>query len=68
MAIAVSEIRSVAHLPLRLGLLRPLEVAAVLARLLPPPPNHVLSCGRGVEALVLASLDGHQALYQVRAR
>ena len=27
-----------------------------------------MSCGRGVEALVLAILDGHQALYKVGAR
>src|SRR5262249_40895095 len=34
----------------------------------PPHPAHVLSCGRGVEALVLAILDGHHALYKVGAR
>jgi transposase len=68
MAVAVSEIRSVAHLPLILGLLRKLEVAAVIDRLLPPHPDNVLSCGRGVEALVLAILDGHHALYKVGAR
>ena len=31
-------------------------------------PAHVLSCGRGVEALLLAMLDGHHALYKVGAR
>src|SRR3989442_373852 len=30
----------------------------------PPHPAHGLSCGRGVEALVRAMLDGHHALYQ----
>ena len=64
MAVGVSEIRPVAHLPLILGMLRQLEVAAVLDRLLPPQPDHVLSCGTGVEALVLALLDGHQVRYK----
>jgi transposase len=65
MAIPVQQIHSVAHLPLVLGGLRRLEVATVIDRLLPPHPAHVLSCGRGVEALVLAILDGHHALYKV---
>jgi hypothetical protein len=54
MAIAVSEIRPVAHLPLVLGLLRKLEVMAVIDTLCPPHPEDVVSCGMGVEALVLA--------------
>lgn len=33
-----------------------------------PNPAHVLSNGRGVEALVLAMLDGHHALYKVGRR
>ena len=33
-----------------------------------PIPAHVLSCGRGVEALVLAILDGDHALYKVGKR
>src|SRR5262249_46328171 len=37
-------------------------------RLIPPHPAHGLSCGRGVEALVLAILDGHHALYKVGKR
>ena len=37
-------------------------------RLIPPHPAHVLSCGRGVEALVLAILDGDHALYKVGRR
>jgi hypothetical protein len=68
MAIAVSEIRSVAHLPLVLGLLRKLEIAAVIDTVCPPHPANVVSCGRGVEALVLAILDGDQALYKVGQR
>jgi transposase len=68
MAIAVQQIHPVAHLPLVLGVLRCLEVAAVVDRLIPPHPAHVLSCGRGVEALVLAILDGDHALYKVGRR
>jgi len=43
-------------------------VATVIDRLIPPHPAHGLSCGRGVEALVLAVLDGHHALYKVGQR
>src|SRR5882724_7955440 len=68
MAIAVQPIQPVAHLPLVLGVLRRLEVATVIDRLIPPHPAHVLSCGRGVEALVLAILDGDHALYKVGPR
>src|SRR5262247_1291619 len=68
MAIAVQQIYPVAHLPLVLGVLRRLDVATVIDRLLPPHPAHVLSAGRGVEALVLAILDGHHALYKVGQR
>jgi Domain of unknown function (DUF4277) len=64
MAVGISEIRPVAHLPLVLGRLRKLEVAAVIARLLPPHPDNVLSCGTGVEVLVLAILDGPHGLYK----
>ena len=59
---------ALAHLPLVLGVLRRLEVATVMDRLLPPHPAQGLSCGRGVEALVLAILDGHHALYKVGRR
>jgi hypothetical protein len=38
MTIAVSEIRPVAHLPLVLGMLRKLEVLAVIDTLCPPIP------------------------------
>jgi hypothetical protein len=52
MAVASSGIAPVAHLPLLLGVLRKLEVAALIDALLPPYPDNVISCGRGVEALV----------------
>ena len=68
MATTVEQIHPVAHLPLVLGVLRRLEVATVIDRLIPPHPAHGLSCGRGVEALVLAILDGHHALYKVGRR
>jgi Domain of unknown function (DUF4277) len=68
MATTIQQIHSVAHLPLVLGVLRRLEVATVIDRLIPPHPAHGLSCGRGVEALVLAILDGHHALYKVGRR
>src|SRR5499426_2958389 len=68
MAMTVQQIQPVAHLPLVLGVLRRLEVATVINRLVPPHPAHRLSTGRGVEALVLAILDGHHALYKVGQR
>jgi hypothetical protein len=68
MAITVQQIHPVAHLPLVLGVLRRLEVAPVIDGLIPPHPAHVVSCGRGVEALVLAILDGDHALYEVGKR
>src|SRR5262244_3234528 len=68
MAISVQYIHPVAHLPLVLGVLRRLEVATIIDGLLPPHPAHVLSSGRGVEALVLAILDGDHALYKVGQR
>src|SRR5215467_267190 len=68
MAMTVQQMQPVAHLPLVLGVLRRLEVATVIDRLIPPHPAHQLSCGRGVEALVLAILDGHHALDKVGKR
>jgi transposase len=68
MAVSVQQIHPIAHLPLVLGVLRRLEVATVIDRLIPPHPAHGLLCGRGVEALVLAILDGHHALYKVGRR
>jgi transposase len=68
MAVEIGHLAPVAHLPLTLGVLRKLEVAQLIDTLLPPNPAHVVSCGRGVEALVLAILDGHHALYKVGRR
>jgi transposase len=68
MAMSVSGIVPVAHLPLILGVLRKLAVAALIADLLPPHPDNVIACGRGVAALVLAILDGNHALYKVGVR
>src|SRR5215510_12016241 len=68
MAVAIHQIRPVAHLPLGLGVVRKLNVAALIETFCPPHPAPVLSCGRGVEALLLAILDGHPALSQVGAR
>jgi hypothetical protein len=68
MAVAVQQIFPIAHLPLVLGVLRRLEVATVIDHRIPPHPAHVLSCGRGVEALVLALLEGQHALYKVGHR
>src|ERR671933_785255 len=68
MALAMQQISPVAHWPLVLGVVRKLNVAALIETFCPPHPAHVLSCGRGVEVLLLAILDGHHALYKVGAR
>jgi len=68
MAMTVQHIQPVAHVPLVLGVLRRLAVATVVDRLIPPHPAHGLACGRGVEALVLAILDGPHALDKVGKR
>jgi transposase len=68
MALPMQQISPVAHLPLVLGVVRKLNVAALIDTFCPPHPAHILSCGRGVEALLLAILDGHHALYKVGAR
>src|SRR5438132_12549237 len=68
MTVSMSRLAPVAHLPLVLGVLRRLEVAQLIDTLIPPNPAHVLSNGRGVEALVLAILDGHHALYKLGRR
>src|SRR6266700_7227086 len=68
MAVAMHQISPVAHLPLVLGVVRKLQVAALIDTCCPPHPAHVLSGGRGVEALLLAILDGHHALYKVGTR
>ena len=68
MALAIQQISPVAHLPLVLGVVRKLNVAALIDTFCPPHPAKVLSCSRGVEALLLAILDGHHALSKVGAR
>jgi transposase len=68
MAMTVSEVHPVAHLPLVLGVLRKLDIAMLIDEMVPPHPANVLSCGRGVEAFVLAILDGDHALYKVGTR
>src|SRR5215510_12034580 len=68
MAVTMQHIRPGAHWPLVLGVVRKLNIAALIETCCPPHPATVLSCGRGVEALLLALLDGHHALYKVGAR
>jgi transposase len=68
MPVSVQQSYPIVHLPFVLGVLRRLEVATVIDGLIPSHPAHGLSCGRGVEALVLAILDGHHALYTVGRR
>jgi len=68
MATTLQQMHPVAHVPLVLGVLRRLEVATIIDRLIPPHPAHGLSCGRGVEAWVRAILDGHHALSKVGRR
>jgi transposase len=68
MAVTIHQISPVAHLPLVLGVVRKLQVAALIDTFCPPHPANIVSCGRGVEALLLAILDGHHALYKVGAR
>jgi hypothetical protein len=43
MAIAVQQIHPIAHLPLVLGVLRRLEDATIIDRLILPHPAHVLT-------------------------
>jgi len=68
MAMTMQQISPVAHLPLVLGVVRKRNVAALIDTFCPPRPAHIISCGRGVEALLLAILDGHHAHYKVGAR
>jgi Domain of unknown function (DUF4277) len=68
MAMAMQPSSPVAHLPVVLGVARQRQVAAVIETCCPRHPAHVLSCGRGGEALLLAMLDGPHALAQVGAR
>jgi len=62
MALNGQQMRPVAHPPLILGILRRLAGATRIDRLIPPHPAHVVACGPGGAALVLASLDGQHAL------
>src|SRR5262245_49682781 len=68
MALTMPQSSPVAHLPVVLGGIRQLNVAALIDTCCPPHPAHIRSCGRGVEALLLAILEGHQALYKGGAR
>src|SRR5919206_86069 len=65
MAVTIQQISPVAHLPLVLGVIRKLNVATLIETFCPPHPAHVLSCGRGAEALLLAIQDGRDDLKQV---
>src|SRR5262249_958533 len=68
MAVTIQQISPVAHLPLVLGVIRKLNVAALIDTFCPPHPAHVLSCGRGVDALLLPILLRPHALYTVGGR
>ena len=68
MAVAMQQSRPGAHVPVGLGVVRQLNVAALLDTFGPPHPAPLLACGRGVEALRLAMLDGQHALSKVGAR
>jgi hypothetical protein len=68
MVIAIQQSSPVAHLPLVLGVIRKLNVAALSATCCLAHPAHGRSCGRGVAALLLAILDGQHALYKVGPR
>jgi hypothetical protein len=68
MAVTLDRLAPVAHLPLILGVLRKLEVETLINSMIVPSPDQVVSAGRAVEALVLAILDGHHALYKVGRR
>ena len=67
MAMTVQQIHPVAHLPLVLGVLRRLEVATVIDRLIPPRSTPALVWSRG-RSLGPRDLDGHHALYKVGTR
>ena len=54
MAVAMQQISPVAHLPLVLGVIRKLNVAALIDTLCPPHPAHVLSFLPKGERLSLA--------------
>jgi hypothetical protein len=68
MAVAVRGMSPVAQLPVVLGIRRQLKVACGSAALMPPHRHHVMACGPGVAALVLAILAGDHGRYQVGSR
>jgi hypothetical protein len=68
MAVTMQQLSPVAQVPLVLGGIRTLQVAALRETFCPPHPAPVLACGRGVAALLLARLAGQQARSQVGAR
>jgi len=68
MAVPMHHISPVAHVPVALGVVRTLHIAARLETFCPLHPAPVLAGGRGVAALLLALLDGPQARSQVGAR
>jgi len=68
MTVSIRQLAPVAYLPLVLGVLRKLEVAELIDTIIAPNPAHIVSHGRGVEALVMAILDGHHALCKVGRR
>src|SRR4029453_13152616 len=68
MTVTIQQISPVAHLPLVLGVIRKLNVAALIDTFCPPHPPHLLAGGRGGEGRLLAILDAHHALYKVGAR
>jgi transposase len=68
MVVSIDRVAPVAHLPLVLGVLRKLDVAGLVDSFIAPHPDQVVSAGRAVEALVVAILDGHHALYKVGRR
>ena len=65
MAVSMQQSSPVAHWPVVLGVICKRNVASLIDTLCPPHPAPVLSCGHGVEALLLAILAGHHALYKV---
>lgn len=68
MTVIIDRVAPVAHLPLVLGVLRKLGIAELVDSMIPPHLDQMVSAGRAVEALVLAILDGHHALYKVGRR
>ena len=68
MAMTMQQSSPVAHVPVGLGGVRTRTGAARIATCGPPHPAHVLACGRGVEARLLARRDGPQALEKVGTR